>query len=113
MKHGRMRKTLAARHLAEYTYGPKQTAREYYGGRRFAMDREAHGNGAPVGTRHKFSRGRIRRALMRGNVDLQLAAYRRSVEQVKRLASNSHEARRYVAQAKREDAQMKRALKPL
>ncbi len=87
--------------------GPRRLAPEFYAGERFVpRDAERYKGGATTGRRNKFARRRVRNYKMRGRIDSLLAILRHGMEQVKRLASNSHEKKRYLVQAKKEAAML-------
>mgnify|MGYP001561521733 CR=1 FL=1 len=91
--------------------GPRREfAPAYYAGQRFVpRDAPYNKNGSTPGIRDKFSRRRVRNFKMRGAIGSKLAMYRRGITSVTRLASNSHEKKRYLVLAKKEAADTARA----
>lgn len=90
--------------LLENWQGPLLAAPDYYAGKAGKLtlraDTERHGNGTVPGIRDKLARRAIRKARAAGmsSVACKIRDARMNRLQTERLASNSHEAKRYVEQ---------------
>lgn len=80
------------------TIGPQKKAAEFYAGQKWHGDHERHGNGAPVGRRDKLAR-RVKRSVLEkatSNIDVKITKARRKKFRIGKLATNSHESKRYL-----------------